>query len=156
MPGNVTAAAEFNFHVDPEAAAAILSADLPFELVPLDATRQVVLPEAVLVPRLAAACTDLGPFVADFTRHGFERGSRGRGIVMHDPLAVGVALDPSFVGFEDLHVVVECQGRHTLGMSLADRRGIAAHRKPRPNCRVATTVDAPRFLAHFLDRLCPA
>jgi purine nucleosidase/pyrimidine-specific ribonucleoside hydrolase len=156
VPGNVTAAAEFNFHVDPEAAATVLGAGLPIELVPLDVTRRVVLPEAELAPRLAASASPLARFVADVTRHGFEVWTRGRGLILHDPLAVGVALDPSFVGFEDLHVVVECEGRHTLGMSLADRRGIAADRRPRPNCRVATTVDAPRFLAHFLDRLCPA
>jgi inosine-uridine nucleoside N-ribohydrolase len=156
VPGNVTAAAEFNFYVDPEAAATVLEAGLPIELVPLDVTRRVVLSEAELAPRLAAAPSRLARFVADFTRHGFEAGTRGRGLFLHDPLAVGVALDPSVVGFEDLHVVVECEGRHTLGMSLADRRGTAAHRRARPNCRVATTVDAPRFLSRLLDRLCPA
>jgi inosine-uridine nucleoside N-ribohydrolase len=156
VPGNVTAAAEFNFYVDPEAAAAVLAASLPVELVPLDVTHCVVLPDGKLARRLAAAPTPIARFVADFTRHGFDAGTPGQGIILHDPLAVGVALDPSFVGFEDLYVEVECEGRHTLGMSLADRRGIAARRKARPNCRVATTVDAPRFLAHFLDRLCPA
>src|SRR5204862_195840 len=40
VPGNVTAAAEFNFYVDPEAAAAVFEADLPLELVPLDVTQQ--------------------------------------------------------------------------------------------------------------------
>ena len=69
---------------------------------------------------------------------------------------MGVALDPSLVGFEDLHVEIECEGRATRGLSLGDRRELPSHRKRRPNCRVATTVDAPRFLKLFLDRLCPA
>jgi purine nucleosidase len=40
--GNVTAAAEFNVFVDPEAAARVLTAGLPLTLVPLDVTSQVV------------------------------------------------------------------------------------------------------------------
>ena len=39
-PGNVGAKAEFNIAHDPHAAAAVLAANLPFTLIPLDATRQ--------------------------------------------------------------------------------------------------------------------
>jgi len=158
VPGNVTPGAEFNFYVDPEAAAAVLEAGLPIDLVPLDVTAQVVLAEAELARRLATCPSPLARFVADFTLHGFafDPDRPGGGMPLHDPLAVGVALDPSLVGFEALHVEVECEGRATRGLSLADRREIPVHRKRRPNCRVATTVDAARFLRLFLDRLCPA
>jgi purine nucleosidase/pyrimidine-specific ribonucleoside hydrolase len=158
VPGNVTPAAEFNFYVDPDAAAAVLEAGLPVEMVPLDVTRQVVLGEAELARRLAEHPSAVTRFVADFTLHGFSFGhGRGDGgIVMHDPLAMGVALDPSLAGFEALHVEVETEGRVTRGASVADLRRLPAHRRPRPNCRVATTVDAPRFLRLFLERLCPA
>jgi purine nucleosidase/pyrimidine-specific ribonucleoside hydrolase len=155
VPGNVTPGAEFNFYVDPEAAAAVFKAGLPIDLVPLDVTSQVVLPQAELARRLAACSSSLGRFVADFSLHGFAVGRRKSGIILHDPLAMGVALDPSLVGFEDLHVEIECEGRATRGLSLADRRELPSHRKRRPNCRVATTVDGPRFLKLFLDRLCP-
>jgi inosine-uridine nucleoside N-ribohydrolase len=156
VPGNVTPGAEFNFYVDPEAAAAVFEAGLPIDLVPLDVTHQVVLPQAELARRLAACSSSLGRFVADFSLHGFAVGRRKSGMILHDPLAMGVALDPSLVGFEDLHVEIECEGRATRGLSLGDRRELPSHRKRRPNCRVATTVDAPRFLTLFLDRLCPA
>ena len=155
VPGNVTPGAEFNFYVDPEAAAAVFEAGLPIDLVPLDVTHQVVLPQAELARRLAASPSSLGRFVADFSLYGFAVG-RESGIILHDPLAMGVALDPSLVGFEDLHVEIECEGRATRGLSLGDRRELPPHRKRRPNCRVATTVDAPRFIGLFLDRLCPA
>ena len=158
VAGNVTPGAEFNFYVDPEAAAAVFEAGLPIDLVPLDVTRQVVLGEAELARRLARSPSPVARFVADFTGHGFAFGAeRGDGgIVLHDPLAMGVALDPSLVGFEALAVEVESEGRATRGLSLADRRPIPSHRKRRPNCRVAMTVDAPRFLQRFLDALCPA
>ncbi|MCO6009745.1 nucleoside hydrolase [Actinoallomurus purpureus] len=40
VPGNVTAAAEFNFHADPEAARYVLESGAPVRLVPLDVTRR--------------------------------------------------------------------------------------------------------------------
>jgi purine nucleosidase/pyrimidine-specific ribonucleoside hydrolase len=40
-PGNVGPKAEFNIAHDPHAAAAVLAAELPFTLIPLDATRQL-------------------------------------------------------------------------------------------------------------------
>ena len=158
VPGNVTPAAEFNFYVDPEAAAVVFDAALPLDLVPLDVTRQVVLGQSELAERLSRCPSRIARFVSDFTLHGFAFGAdRGNGgIVLHDPLAIGVALDPSLVGFEELHVEIECEGRVARGLALADRREIPSYKKRRPNCRVAMSVDVPRFLQLFVERLCPA
>lgn len=157
VPGNITPAAEFNFYVDPEAAAYVLAGGLPIELVPLDVTRMVVLEEPALAARTVFSPDPLERFISDFTQRGFDFAAEvgSMGITLHDPLAVGVALDPSLVGFEPLHVEVECAGKVTRGASLADRRPIPSDRKAPPNCRVATSVDAQRFLSFFLDRLCP-
>jgi purine nucleosidase/pyrimidine-specific ribonucleoside hydrolase len=157
VPGNTTPAAEFNFHVDPEAAATVLEAGLPIELVPLDVTRRVVVREADVARAVGDDPPPLGRLVADIARHGFASGSDGvdAGIVLHDPLAVGVAIDASLAGFEAMSVAVECEGRLTRGMSVADRRPRRGG-GPAPNCRVAMSIDAPRFLRMFLERLCPA
>jgi pyrimidine-specific ribonucleoside hydrolase len=159
VPGNVTAAAEFNFFVDPEAAAQVLEAGLPVELIPLDVTRKVVLDQSVLTERLRRCADDLiARFILDFTLHGFAFGAaqEGGGIVLHDPLAMAVALDPSLVTFEAMSVEVECEGKLTRGLSLADRRALPAHRKRVPGCRVAMDVDSEAVLRLFLERLCPA
>jgi inosine-uridine nucleoside N-ribohydrolase len=97
-------------------------------------------------------------FLTDVTAHGFAYSeARGEaGIVMHDPLAVGVALDPSLVRLEPLRVDVETRGHLTRGLTLADRRAAAPGRGARPNCRAALDVDAARFERLFLERLCPA
>jgi purine nucleosidase/pyrimidine-specific ribonucleoside hydrolase len=141
VPGNATATAEFNMHVDPEGAARVFAAGLPVDLVPLDATRQVVLPRARLRDALARAPRGLADRVMAFTARSFEAdAARGRaGMVLHDPLAVGVAIG-EFVEWEPMRLAVDAEG--------ATRRVSGSL-----NCRVALRVHAERFLAAFLTRL---
>jgi inosine-uridine nucleoside N-ribohydrolase len=143
--GNVTPAAEFNMHADPDAAARVLEAGLPVELVPLDVTQRVILRRSVLDTALGRAPRPLAEFVLAFTRFAFrvEEAAGERGMPLHDPLAVGVALDPSFVGFEPMRLRVGADGE--------TRREAGP-----PNCRVAVRVDPDRFLPWFLERLCRA
>jgi inosine-uridine nucleoside N-ribohydrolase len=141
VPGNVTPTAEFNMHVDPEAAARVFAAGLPIDLVPLDATRQVVLPRTRLQQALATAPRALAHHVASFTARSFAAdAARGRaGMVLHDPLAVGAAVG-GFVEWEPMRLTVDPDG--------------TTRRVPgSPNCRVATRVHAERFLSVFLDRV---
>ena len=156
-PGNITPAAEFNFFVDPDAAAAVVGAGLPLDLVPLDVTRQVVLEASALEAALPLPRGAARRLLFDLTEHGFEFGAaRGEGgIALHDPLAMALAVDPSLVGWEALHVAVETDSPLTRGRSLADRRPRAS-REGHPTCRVALTVDAPRALAVVLEGLCRA
>ena len=145
VPGNVTRAAEFNIHVDPEAAARVLAAELPVDLVPLDATRQAVVSRAALEQALGRRPGPLATRIAAFTRRGFtvDRARGTAAMVLHDPLAVAAALDPGLVGWEET--------RLRIGTDGATRRATGP-----VNCRVARSVDVARFLPEFLDRLCPA
>ena len=69
---------------------------------------------------------------------------------MHDPLAIGVAIDPTFVSTESLHVDIETAGDVTEGMTLADRRPFNSDWKKPPNANVCLGVDADRFVPFFL------
>jgi inosine-uridine nucleoside N-ribohydrolase len=139
VPGNVTQDAEFNMHVDPEAARCVFASGLPLDLVPLDATRQVRLARRDLEDALADRPALLATRILAFTRTAFR--SDGA-MYLHDPLAVAVALDLTLVEWEKIRLEVREDG--------ATRRVPGA-----PNCRVARRVDRARFLATFLERLCP-
>jgi inosine-uridine nucleoside N-ribohydrolase len=144
VPGNVTPAAEFNMNVDPEAAHRVLAAGLPLDIVPLDATRQAVLPRAGMRATLARSPGPVAARIQAFSERGFRisHADGEAGMALHDPLAVAVAIDPSLVKWEAVRLAIGPDGE-------TQRAGGA------PNCRIAKGVDRDRFIRLFLDRLCP-
>jgi purine nucleosidase len=144
VPGNVTPTAEFNMNVDPEAAHRVLAAGLPLDIVPLDATRQAVLPRAGMRATLARSTGPVAARIQAFSERGFRisHADGEAGMALHDPLAVAVAIDPSLVKWEAVRLAVGPDGE-------MQRAGGA------PNCRIAKSVDRDRFIRLFLDRLCP-
>jgi len=145
VPGNVTPTAEFNIHVDPEAAERVLAAGLTLDLVPLDATRQAILTQRALEEALRRRPGPRSARIAAFTRRGFQvDAARGTaGMVLHDPLAVALTIDPTLAAWEAVRLVVGPDGQTRRATGEA-------------NCRFARLVDVERFLALFLERLCPA
>ncbi|MBP1776914.1 MAG: nucleosidase [candidate division NC10 bacterium] len=151
VPGNVGPVSEFNFAVDPEAAAIVLQAGLPLTLVPLDVTERVVLTRKLLdsinpAGKLHAFVEEIVAGTMAFHRMRGE----GEGIVLHDPLAVGVALDSSLVRREPMTLAVETRGTLTAGMAVADLR---RRRRAAPTADVCVEVEAERFLRLFTERV---
>jgi purine nucleosidase/pyrimidine-specific ribonucleoside hydrolase len=157
VPGNVTPGAEFNIFGDPVAAEEVFAATLPLTLVPLDVTEQVSLVRAEVEWLSRRIGGRIGTFLADATLEvmGYTEETRGLPeLFLHDPLAVGVALDPTLVGVERLYVDVDTAGGIADGMTIADVRPIKAEHRQPANMEVALQVDAGRFRALFTDRLC--
>ncbi len=124
--GNVTAAAEFNIHFDPEAADIVLRCGSPRMLMcGLDLTHQVAVDDE-LVARLRALPNRFGPFCAGFLAAYLDNVrtlTRRRDLAaLHDPCAVLAVTDPELFAGARVPVDVETRGDHTRGMTLVDRR----------------------------------
>jgi purine nucleosidase len=151
VPGNVGPTTEFNFAVDPEAAAIVLGAGLPIRLVPLDVTEQVILSREAV--ENAKGNGKLQAFIRDMTAAtmAFHREHEGfDGMFLHDPLAVGVVADPSLVRAQPMAVAVERRGELTSGMAVADLR---RRSRATPTASVCVEVEAARFLHYFTQRV---
>ncbi|MFS0821430.1 nucleoside hydrolase [Bacillus sp. 1P02SD] len=146
VPGNATPHAEANIFTDPEAAKIVLSSGLPITLVGLDVTMQTLLPREKVD---AWRGSEVGDFFADmvgFYHDFYESANPGiGGCGLHDPLAVGVAIDPSLVKTKDIAVDVISEGKED-GRTVPVPEG-------NPQIQVCTEVDAPAFLDHFLKRV---
>ncbi len=155
VPGNTSATAEFNIATDPEAAGIVFAAGLPLTLIPLDVTERVRLSADALRTWVEPLADPPAQFLLDCTAQVIafsERWEGFPGVILHDPLTVGVVIDPSLVKTKPLYVQIETQGEITTGMTVADRRPFRAQGKP--NVRVALEVEADRFLSLLMDRLC--
>lgn len=153
VPGNVTAHAEANIHSDPEAAEFVFGSGLPIKLVGLDVTMKTLLPRARL-QEWRDKDSKMSHFLADATDFyidAYERFSPGiGGCALHDPLAVGMVIDPTFCRTESMPVRVVTEERDTAGQTYADRDAIPDER---PSIEVCLEVDADRFLEHFMSRV---
>lgn len=152
VPGNVSAAAEFNIHADPHAARVVFDAGLSLTLVPLDVTRRVRLTPAFLSSVLGTSRTPAAQAVRHMAAHFLRRAGGAAGMALHDPLAVAVAIDPALVTLTPMTLAVETRGRHTSGMTLVQHEP-AARRRPGVSIRVATAVDAERVLELFAEHV---
>lgn len=155
VPGNMSPTAEFNIATDPEAARIVFASGLPLTLIPLDVTERVRLSGEALRTWVEPLADLPAQFLLDCTAHliAFSKTWEGfAGVILHDPVTVGVVLEQDLIKTQPYHVQVETQGEITTGMTIADRRPVRA--EGGPNVDVALEIDVDRFLSLFVERLC--
>jgi inosine-uridine nucleoside N-ribohydrolase len=150
-PGNITNTAEFNIYADPEAAREIFRCGVPSVLVGLDVTRKVVLTRERLTQLLGDRSDLRARFLHCVCNQLFSFYQTVLGTDMfylHDPLAVGAAIDRSLVETQLMSVDIETSGELTRGMVVAERRGWVPNTT---NVEVCVKVDSERFLDKFCE-----
>ena len=142
--GNVTAAAEFNAWVDPEAARAVIRSGVPMTMIGLNVTHQVSIDaETVEAYRrmsnpVAQAAAEMLAFYLDFHEREIHRSQAP----VHDPVAAVEAVFPGVVVTERHRVDVETKGELTVGETVIDTR----HDSDGSGIDVGVRVDAPFVL----------
>ena len=150
--GNMTASAEFNVWVDPEAAARVFESGLDVTMVGLDVTNRAVLtPEHadLLRPqsRVGTAVAAMLDFYGAFYRKAYDHG----GCPVHDAVAVTRVARPELVRTERRHVEVDTSSGICRGRTVVDTRRRTV--RPEPNAQVAVDIDVRAVVALLLDRL---
>ncbi|MFJ7158665.1 nucleoside hydrolase [Streptomyces sp. NPDC101118] len=148
--GNRTPAAEFNVHVDPEAADIVFRSGVPVTMCGLNVTHQALATPDVLArleglgTELGRTCVELMTFFAGTYRrlYGFTAPP------LHDPVAVARVLDPAIVHCVEAGVTVELRGEYTRGATVVDLHGYLGHP---PNARVALTLDRDLFWDRLIN-----
>ncbi len=145
--GNITPHAEFNIYSDPLAAKMILQSGLPITLVPLDVTHQVSLTPQWMEERATPIHNSFSKFLIEATGYrSTTHQFKNRELVhLHDPLAVGVVIDPTLVNREKLSIGVETQEGEYFGKTSEVKEG--------QKVEVCLGVHARGFLELFLSRL---
>ncbi|MBT1165985.1 nucleoside hydrolase [Bifidobacterium simiarum] len=150
--GNVSAWSEANISQDPDAANALFRSGAPATMIGLDVTLQTLLTYKE-TQRWRDLGTPAGRFLADMTDYyikAYETTSPHLGgCGLHDPLAVGVAVDPSLVTTLDINMQVDVDGP-TRGRTIGDNERL---NDPVKTMKVAVGVDVPRFLDEFMTRI---
>lgn len=152
--GNITAAAEYNIYVDPEAAAIVLAAGFSsVRFVTWDplSLRDVVF-DGAMIDRIRALGTPRSDFFVTANQQTFDFDlAVGVGGSIHcDSLSVLVALEPSLVQDErEYFVAVELRGDLTRGATVFDWRAVA----PPANATAIERIDRDRFVAYMLGML---
>ena len=146
--GNITPFAEFNFFVDPTAAKIVVESGLPITLVSLDVTCRAFLTPPIMEEKIKPMGTPFSEFVIqatgyDSVNHRFRLGREG--FHLHDPLAIGIVINPDLVRKERLALCIETQEGEQYGKVSEIKEG--------PGIETCLGVNAEGFLELFLSRL---
>jgi len=150
--GNITAAAEYNFYVDPEAAQMVLQAGFTTTIVTWTLTLAQATWSARQLSDIAAMKTPLSTFfsILDKPNQEFNEAVGVPGSTHPDSLTAMLLVEPGLIqASSDRYVEVETRSELTRGYSLMDSRASRLVGDRAANARVIEQVDATGFYESF-------
>lgn len=152
VPGNVSPVAEANINQDPTAADQVFESNLNITMVGLDVTLRTLLTknETAQWRKLNTVAGEKFADIVDYYIDVYKITSPHlHGCALHDPLAVGVALDPSLVSTLDINMFVDTT-KEMWGRTIGDPARLTDQH---PNVSVALTVNQDTYLKRFMTYL---
>lgn len=149
VPGNASHVAEFNFYVDPAAAAQVVSSGVPLRLLPLDVTEHLVLLRSELRRLARERDSAVFQFVRECTVLYFDFHQRMRNVnggYLHDPAAVAAVIRPEWFTWRRARLRVETRA--------GERGRLRTQWDDGGNAQVATGIKAEGVLGLVCERLC--
>lgn len=149
--GNITPVAEFNMYADPEAARIVFHAGFPRMIqVGLDVTRKALLTEEHISQLSNPVIQNyVSESTSTYTKR-YEERNGVRACALHDPLAIGVALDFGLVKTAQMYVDMETSSRLCDGQTIGDVQNRLGHAY---NMNVCEELDSKAFLDMFVQVL---
>lgn len=143
VPGNVSQLAEANINADAVAANEFFTSGTPFTMVGLDVTNRVRLTKED-TKKWREIGTKSATTFADIVDYYISISSSGS-CALHDPLAVGVAVNPDLVQTLKMYMVVGTE-KENWGRTVGDKTKLL---EPNPNVTVCVNVDYKKFAGDF-------
>ncbi len=146
VPGNVTPFAEANIFIDPIAAKQVFESSQEVTMVGLDVTLRTLLTSEE--NNKFRAYGKVGTLFADMIDYYINayHGTDTKGCALHDPLAVGIALEPELAKTYSLYMTTETEGLSS-GRTIGIRLKIG---EPNPNVHACLEVDVDAYMNQFM------
>lgn len=150
--GNVSAAAEYNIWVDPEAAKIVFDSGMNITMVGWDNSFKYAMLKEEEIHNLKSLKTKYADFCVDIQKTLIEltHSSYGfYGFDLPDPITMAIAIDNNLiVESQDLHVLIDERDGITRGQTIVDYFDAE---KQKQNVRVVTKADNKEFLKLLTD-----
>ena len=156
--GNASPVGEANIWHDPEAAQLVVDAAWDLTVAGLEITMKTALPTSAIA-RIESSTDPRAQLISTVFQHYlgvYEPIIGERTCVLHDPLAMALALEPDMATYRLVRVGVELRGERSRGQVVADVRGFEADPtdpKEPGVVRLVDTLDVERFHENFLTGL---
>ena len=150
--GNVSAAAEFNIWVDPEAAKIVFDSELQITMVGWDNSYKYAMLKEPEISQIRELNSKLGNFsvdiqkvLIDLTKEWYDF----YGFDLPDPITMAIALENSIIEeSQDCHVIVDTRDGITRGQTIVDYFNVEGKNQ---NVRVVTKSSNKKFMSLLLD-----